>query len=937
MIYLQAVTQTNNSFSIPKTPIMCNKTTLSLSRQLLCMIAAILSLTFYTTAQAAIIYVNSVAVGANTGATWANAFTNLQAALTISAAGDQIWVAKGVYQPSLPVDINGNGLAETREATFQIKSGVKIYGGFAGGEATLAERNWVINLTILSGDIDGNDLNADANHIAENTDQLVGNNAYHVVYTVNVDANTLLDGFIITAGRANAEALPSTSPNVNGGGWFNRLGVLNTSSPGIANCTFQGNFAASSGGAWYGLPGSTGAVSEPQFAGCRFISNKAGLEGGAIFIGSFQNGLYKPVISNGVFTGNRALRRGGAVYLLGDAAEFYNTTFTDNAVTVISGDGSTLPGSGGAVNMVASEAHFSHCMFIGNKATGNPTGAYEGGGGGAVYMVSVESLTINLGEANIRFQNCGFYNNIASDNTAAWGGAAVHLNDTGRLLANYINCVFSGNQAQTDGGAIASYSRQLSTGLPFTPVLQTNYTNCTFSNNSAGASGGGLYFNMATNIIAVLTAGINNSIIYGNTAPSLPQIRNSGTGFSGPVIAYSLLQGGYTAASGVNGGNNIGANPLFINAADPDGTDNIPGTPDDGLRVGNGSPAINAGNSAAAGLAGVTIDFAGAARIQGASVDMGAYERASIGIPPFVKYFRLKEWRRPQPGCLSCPWAIRLQDKAIILAHPRQGKGVLQNFEWKSRAQLAVYADSAVVRGRIASRQNPSIQFEVYLKLIKPGNWAEWSAQNRSYSALTPEAKKVADQNFQQWTYWVLSEESRLTGRAAIAGSLKLTHAPANLMTGFQLGLGANDQDGDFGLNGEFFYAGVLSYRRNKQAVSGVGSLNADAFSCEKDCLNEQDENPIARHDFAEPAQKQPYLVYPNPVHDKLSVKLADAQEGPCIVTLYDLKGQKVQQVSTQTGKLHVHLDVNHITPGIYLLEIQSPDGSLQYSKIVCY
>jgi hypothetical protein len=927
---------------------MYTSTSLFKPKWLLLMTGACIMLMSSVAANAAIIYVNAAASGANNGSSWMDAYTSLQSALAASNEGDQIWIAKGIYKPSSPVDVDGNGILDTREATFQIRNGVKLYAGFAGGEATPEDRNWQVNLTILSGDLDNNDLNADGNFIAESPDHIIGNNAFHVVYTANVNAATLIDGCIITGGKAYAAGLSNTSPNMSGGGWFNRVSMpVNSSSPGIINCTFQGNYAEANGGAWYGLPGTTGATSEPLFTSCKFYQNKANISGGAIYIGSFQSGIYRPVITASEFNGNRAFRNGGAIYLLGDAASLNNCTFTDNAVTVISEDGSTLPGSGGAVNMVASEATFRSCMFINNKATGNPTGAYEGGGGGAVYMVTGESLTNTLGGANVTFINCGFYGNIASDNTNAWGGAVTHLNDTGLLTASYINCVFSGNQAQQDGGAVAHFSRRLNFDeLGFTPSLQTNFTNCTFYNNAAGKDGGALYYNMATNNPMLLTSKIENSIFSGNTAVLSGQhIKNTGTGFAGPLISYSLIEGGYNATLGMNGGNILSGDPQFINAADPDGADNVPGTSDDGLRVNAGSPVVNAGNTAAPGLAGISTDFAGQARLQGSSVDMGAYETTTIYIPPVpIEFYWLREWRGPRPGCLSCPWAIRLFENDLIFYTKKQAIGLPLNFEWKSKAQLIIYGDSAIITGRIASQVIPSIQFDVYLKLIEKSNWEAWAANNRTYSALTPEAKKAADQNYQQWTYWVLSDESRLVGRAAMSGTLKLSHAPENMATGFQLGLGANDMDADFGLNGEFAYSGELRYKKVQHHVNGKGSLNADAQLCENDCSLEDGDKSIAREDFSgmDALQDQLtkslfYSCYPNPVVEKLTVELNAVQAGTYSFKMFDVRGQLVYHSSSKVNSGIFTIDTRRLVAGIYRLEVISPDGKVQSAKIVHY
>jgi hypothetical protein len=123
---------------------------------------------------------------------WANACT-LKYALSIAVNGDQIWVKKGVYYPGT-----------NRTDTFTLKNGVALYGGFAGTETALNQRDWQTNLTILSGDIDQNDINTDGNFIAETWSDIQGNNAYHVVTGGGTNSSAVLDGFIITAGLANS-------------------------------------------------------------------------------------------------------------------------------------------------------------------------------------------------------------------------------------------------------------------------------------------------------------------------------------------------------------------------------------------------------------------------------------------------------------------------------------------------------------------------------------------------------------------------------------------------------------------------------------------------------------------------------------------------------------------------------------------------------------
>jgi len=160
-----------------------------------------------SSAQAAILYVDKDATGANDGSSWSDAYTDLQGALAAAGSGDDIWVAEERYKPT-------SGTART--ATFQLKSGVALYGGFNGTEESREERDWTVNVTVLSGDINDNDNGFD------NNDE----NVYHVVTGAN---NAVIDGFTITGGNANG-----SYPNDCGGGIEN-----DGSSPTITNCTIS--------------------------------------------------------------------------------------------------------------------------------------------------------------------------------------------------------------------------------------------------------------------------------------------------------------------------------------------------------------------------------------------------------------------------------------------------------------------------------------------------------------------------------------------------------------------------------------------------------------------------------------------------------------------------------------------------------------------------
>jgi len=253
------------------------------------------------------------------GSDWSVFAMSLPRALQVSTCSD-IWVAAGVYRPDVPA---GAGLPTTDDPadSFVInRNGVKLLGGFPAGGGSLADRNPAAHLTILSGDIDENDSNADGNQIAETTADIAGSNSYHILYldgtTANgpIDSSTVIDGFVITAGQANG----FESGDIDGGGLFcngdgSNGGTGVSCNPTLSNLRFSGNQAFSSGGAIYNN-GFIGA-SNPVITHVTFSGNSAG-SGGAMY----NYGYSSPVLTNVTFHSNSAAT-GGAMYndaFLGD-------------------------------------------------------------------------------------------------------------------------------------------------------------------------------------------------------------------------------------------------------------------------------------------------------------------------------------------------------------------------------------------------------------------------------------------------------------------------------------------------------------------------------------------------------------------------------------------------------------------------------------------
>ena len=238
------------------------------------------------TAAGTVIHVRGNATGANNGASWADAYNSLQTALGAAVSGDQIWVAKGTYPTTTGSD---------RTASFTLRNGVAMYGGFAGTETSLSKRNPASNLTILTGDIGAQGDSSD--------------NAMHVVQAGVVTRSAILDGFKILGGMNYTDTTPGAGIHVSGG------------SPTLRNLVVSGNLGYAGGGIGVENGGS------PLLDRVVITSNSAG--GGLGVGGGMQSTASSPVLRNVTFTANFGEFGGGIEVYLGSAS-LTNVTFTGN-------------------------------------------------------------------------------------------------------------------------------------------------------------------------------------------------------------------------------------------------------------------------------------------------------------------------------------------------------------------------------------------------------------------------------------------------------------------------------------------------------------------------------------------------------------------------------------------------------------------------------
>lgn len=497
------------------------------------------------------------------GESWDNS-CGLQHALTLAQSGDQVWVAQGTYKPTTSAD---------RTISFKLKSGLAIYGGFAGTETLLSQRNPAGNVTVLSGDI--------------GTPGVPTDNSYHVVYVLKTDNTAVLDGFTVTGGYANGDSALN-----NGAGLYSYL-----SSALIKNIIFLNNTTAGKGGGVYSYEssgtftnvaftnnaagvaggGMFNSISDSTLTDVTFIGNSAGLHGGGMYIIACT-----PVITNATFTGNSAAEHGGAI-LHTDAADsvITNTTFTSN----------TAGRFGGAVSNFSSSPSFTHVTFVGNDgpaggAMYNQFGApiltdvvfqnntAEKYGGGIYNEDSDPAFTDVKFAENFSDKGGGLFFYLGSSqltnvtffsNTAVYSAGGLYSYECDLVLSNVL---FTGNSTQNRGGGmILNYGTATMTDVSFTNNSSPSYgggldvsgsdpviDRITFSGNSSNR-GGGMYIYHSDPLIS-------NALFTGNIAGE------HGGGFytysSSPTVTASSFVNNYTGAYG-GGMYNVLGHPALTN------------------------------------------------------------------------------------------------------------------------------------------------------------------------------------------------------------------------------------------------------------------------------------------------------------------------------------------------------------------------------------
>ncbi len=414
----------------------------------------LIALSYYSLSAQTIRYVT--AGGTGNGTSWGTASGDLQLMIDELAALDeatfpnrQVWVSAGTYLPTRRADATGTITLNDRRNSFVMRAGIKIYGGFAVGQTSIAARDFAVNPSVLSGNIGNTAIDTD--------------NAYHVVIAANDMTGAALDGFTVTKGYATGTGVNSTAPSNAITVTVNTRNIPSSRAAGIIlyyanNATFsnlkiEDNYNSSSdqsSGAIYIFYSGSLSFTNVEFKNNTCASNN----GGAIYsFGSTTLGIVSATFKNVSFTQNVSGAAGGAIYASSlSRLNFFNCTFNDNSST---GNGGAVFSAGSTTAGEQNEIKVLNSIFSSNESNGTV-------GGSAFYNSSGSILSIS---------NATFY---ANDVKAGTSGGALHLANSASSSVKLYNSIFNANTAVTGNGDIFRNTVTLSIKNTLSQVYGTN-------------------------------------------------------------------------------------------------------------------------------------------------------------------------------------------------------------------------------------------------------------------------------------------------------------------------------------------------------------------------------------------------------------------------------------------------------------------------------
>jgi hypothetical protein len=309
-----------------------------------------------------IVYVKQGGNGNMDGSSWNNAYSDLAHPLYLAqtgACGDitEIRVAAGTYTPKyMPPTTDA---VSARDHTFAMTRGVKLYGGFPANAADgmdMSARDRCANLTVLSGDLNGDDI---AGNMTDNK----SDNAYHVAIAagpmIRETDTARLDGFVVTGGNGTGSSAITVNGVSNISGHYGGGIVSASTAMTFANDSIAGNKANQGGGGIY-------SISDTSSYTNMIISGNNAYIGGGTYINSGNQQF-----TNALISGNTASANGGGIYINNGAPAFAGALIIGNIAKT----------DGGGVFHHDGTSTFINATIAGCRANTNGGGVYKDNNG----------------------------------------------------------------------------------------------------------------------------------------------------------------------------------------------------------------------------------------------------------------------------------------------------------------------------------------------------------------------------------------------------------------------------------------------------------------------------------------------------------------------------------------------------------------------------
>lgn len=354
----------------------------------------------------ATIFVDATETGTQSGADWANALREIDAAARIADAYGilDVDVAEGTYKESV------NILASTGHTS-----------DFQGGYHVPDSGPIVLDPLRYPSVIDASQVKF--HKFA----------ARHAVILNSQPEGVRFAGFRITGGAATG-----TGPGANGGGLFIDDSFGGSVTPTrIEDCAIYGNTASGNGGGAYIIE-SAAITAGLELTNVHVLGNTSGVNGGGLYLDSQSSSL---TLEKCRISANVAGSNGGGVYVT-DIPLIQNTLISGNSA-----------GQGGGVYLAAaSGGGLSYCTISSNEAASAGGGILAGGSNSTFIDGCIVSDNKPFGVEEAATTSPSLTNNLLTGNLNLLDAAADYLDSLlGSLLGAVLNTILPGSSGNGSG------------------------------------------------------------------------------------------------------------------------------------------------------------------------------------------------------------------------------------------------------------------------------------------------------------------------------------------------------------------------------------------------------------------------------------------------------------------------------------------------------